>query len=298
LRRFTRFLVSAAESDNSAVAYAARLAAASGASVTITNAMEPLPAAVERLPQGWDVPKLVRTWNEALVKRAAARARRSGVNAETVLLDGPPGDALVREVERGGYDLLIVSAPRNGIVNSTLSTAARLVRDCPRPVLLVRPSLRRRLPRVLVGVDAHVLRDTKVDALTERLIESALWFAQQIGGEVHVLHAWQSYGEGPMRWGGVPPAAIARYHAGAEQQAFDELQKVIAPFRDRIAPAGVHVKMGDPRKVIPTFATDKRVDLLVIGTVARSGIAGRVIGNTAEVLLAKLPCSMLVIRPK
>ena len=298
MRRFSKFLVSAAESDNSAVTYAARLAAASGASVTITNAMEPRPAALERLPQGWDIPKLVQTWNEALVKRAAARARRSGVNAETVLLDGPPGDALVREVERGGYDLLIVSAPRNGIVNSTLSTAARLVRDCPRPVLLARPSRRRRLPRVLVGVDAHVLRDTRVDALTERLIESALWFAQQIGGEVHVLHAWQSYGEGPMRWGGVPPAAIARYHAVAEKEAYAELQKVVAPFRGRIARSGVHVRMGDPRKVIPPFATDKRVDLLVIGTVARSGIAGRVIGNTAEVLLAKLPCSMLVIRPE
>ena len=150
---------------------------------------------------------------------------------------------------------------------------------------------------VLVGVDAHPLRDPKADALTARLLESALWFAQQIGGEVHVLYAWQSYGEGPMRWGGVPPGAIARYHKSADQQARDELQKVIAPFRDQIARSGVHVRMGDPRKIIPAFATDKRVDLLVIGTVERSGMAGHVIGNTAEVLLAKLPCSMLVIGP-
>lgn len=298
MRRFRSFLVSAGESDNSAVAYAARLAAASGASVTITNAMEQLPAAIgQQLPQGWDVPKLVRTWNEDLVKRAAARARRSGINADTRVLDGPPGDALVREAERGGYDLLIVSAPRNGILNSTLSTAARLVRDCPCPVLLVRGTRRRRSPRILVGVDAYVLRDSKVDALTAVLMESALWFAQQIGGEVHVLYAWQSYGEGPMRWAGVPPAAIESYHAVAENDARTELQKVIAPFADRIAASGMHVVMGDPRKVIPRFATDESVDLLVIGTVARSGVAARIIGNTAEVLLAKLPCSMLVIRP-
>jgi len=71
LRRFTRFLVSAAESDNSAVAYAARLAAPSGATITITNAMEQLPAAVEQLPEGWDVPQLVLAWNKDLVKRAA-----------------------------------------------------------------------------------------------------------------------------------------------------------------------------------------------------------------------------------
>jgi nucleotide-binding universal stress UspA family protein len=299
LRRFTRFLVSAAESDNSAVTYAARLAAASGASVTITNAMEPLPAAVgQHLPQGWDVPQLVRTWNEGLVKRAAARARRSGVNAETLLLDGPAGDALVGEVERGGYDLLVVTAPRNGIVNSTHSTAARLVRECPCPVLFVRASRQRRSPRILVGVDVHVLRDRKVDILTERLLESALWFAQQLGGDVQVLHAWQSYGDGPMRWAGVPSTAIARYHAAAKKEAYKELEKAVAPFSDRIAPSDLHVTMGDPRKVIPPFAKDKRIDLLVIGTVARSGIAGRVLGNTAEVLLARLPCSMLVMRPE
>jgi len=225
LRRFTRFLVSAAESDNSAIAYAARLAAASGATMTITNAMEQLPAAVEQLPQGWDVPQLVQAWNKDLVRRAAARARRSGVDAETLVLDGAPGDALVGEVERGGYDLLIVSAPRNGIVNSTLSTAARLVRECPSPVLFVRAVSRRRVPRVLVAVDAHVLRDQKVEALTTRLMESALWFAEQIGGEVHVLHAWQSLGDGPMRWGGVPPAAIARYHAAAGKEAYNELRR-------------------------------------------------------------------------
>src|SRR4029078_7736465 len=100
-----------------------------------------------------------------------------------------------------------------------------------------------------------VLRDTRVDALTERLIESALWFAQQIGGEVQVLHAWQSYGEGPMRWGGVPPAAIARYHAVAEKDAYAELQKVVAPFRGRIARSGVDGRLGDHRNGVAPLQT-------------------------------------------
>ena len=244
------------------------------------------------------MPQLVRTWNEALVKRAANRARRTGVIAETKILDGPPSEALVREVERGGYDLLIVTAPRSGILSSTLSTAARLVRECPCPVLLVRASRRRRSPLILVGVDAHGLRDSRDDALTARLLESGLWLSQQVGGEVQVLYAWQSYGDGPMRWAGIPAEAITRYHEVAQKHAHDELQNLVAPFSDRIAQSAVHIMMGDPRKVIPSFATDKQIDLLVIGTVGRSGIAGRIIGNTAEVLLARLPCSMLVIRPE
>jgi nucleotide-binding universal stress UspA family protein len=34
-----------------------------------------------------------------------------------------------------------------------------------------------------------------------------------------------------------------------------------------------------------------------VGTVARSGVAGRIIGNTAEAVLSQLPCSMLVVKP-
>jgi universal stress protein E len=151
---------------------------------------------------------------------------------------------------------------------------------------------------VLVPLDTRPLRDREVDALSVALIESAIWFAEQIGGEVHVLHAWLPYGDGPMRQAGVPAAEIREYHAVAGKEVLDELEKVIAPFRDRIARTGVHVKIGDPRKIISAFAVENRVSLIVIGTVARSGIRGRILGNTAEVLLGKLPCSMLVVRPE
>ena len=34
-----------------------------------------------------------------------------------------------------------------------------------------------------------------------------------------------------------------------------------------------------------------------MGTMARSGIAGLLIGNTAERVLRKLPCSVLAVKP-
>jgi nucleotide-binding universal stress UspA family protein len=39
------------------------------------------------------------------------------------------------------------------------------------------------------------------------------------------------------------------------------------------------------------------VDVLVMGTVARGGIPGMLIGNTAERVLRKLPCSVLTVKP-
>jgi nucleotide-binding universal stress UspA family protein len=299
MRPFEKLLVCASEAGNPAVLIATRLAVPSGASITLAETVEEIPPEVRvQLPAGLDVQELVRERKQATLKRAATRARRAGATPETILLEGAPVEALVAEVERGDYDMLVVAAPGAGVVDITDTSAARLVRDCPRPVLLARAPRRRRSPRILVAVDTGTFRDRKIDAHTATLIESALWVAEQVGGEVHVLHVWLSYGDGPMRWAGVSPAALEEYHGAAEQAVVEELEKVIAPFRDRIAPAGVHVRMGDPRKIISSFAAENQISLIVIGTVARSGIAGRILGNTAEVLLGRLLCSMLVIRPE
>jgi nucleotide-binding universal stress UspA family protein len=54
---------------------------------------------------------------------------------------------------------------------------------------------------------------------------------------------------------------------------------------------------GSPRERIPEYVQEKHVNLLVMGTVARTGIAGFVIGNTAEDVLQKISCSLLTAKP-
>ena len=52
-----------------------------------------------------------------------------------------------------------------------------------------------------------------------------------------------------------------------------------------------------PDEVIPQFITENDIDILVMGTVGRSGIPGFVIGNTAENVLQNLNCSLIAIKP-
>jgi universal stress protein E len=150
---------------------------------------------------------------------------------------------------------------------------------------------------VLVAVDAGPWRRKQTDALSVRLLETALWFAEQQRGDLHVLHVWNDYVERFLRRGALTEAEVQRVISREREEARQELERTIGPFREHIPDARVHLERGDPRNAIAAFATDHRFDLLVIGTVARSGIAGRIIGNTAEAVLSKLPCSMLVIRP-
>ena len=54
---------------------------------------------------------------------------------------------------------------------------------------------------------------------------------------------------------------------------------------------------GDPRRDIPAFAKEIKADLVVMGTVARTGLSGFFMGNTAETILNQLDCSVLAIKP-
>jgi nucleotide-binding universal stress UspA family protein len=54
---------------------------------------------------------------------------------------------------------------------------------------------------------------------------------------------------------------------------------------------------GHPEEVIPQFVVSEGIDLVVMGTVARTGIAGLLIGNTAERLLQRLITSVLAVKP-
>lgn len=59
----------------------------------------------------------------------------------------------------------------------------------------------------------------------------------------------------------------------------------------------VHLVEGKPADVVANVADGEKVDLVVLGTVARLGILGHLIGNTAEDVLRKLHCGVVAIKP-
>ena len=294
---FTKLLLCVTEDDDAAVRYVARLAVATSADLTIADVIEDVPPSARRLlPRSWNLPALVRTQKQARIESSVALTRRLGASPRAVLLTGSPIKALVREVVRGGHDLLAVAAS-SGTVQCVGALATRLLREVPCPVLLVHPSRRRRRPRVLVAVDTGPWIAKDSSALTAKLIETAVWFTEKHEGELHVLHAWMPYGERMMIRAGVADAEARHFLAGQREEVRQELERALAPFHAHIASSRVHLVKGDPRVVIAEFATSHHTDLLVVGTVGRSGVAGRIIGNTAEAVLNQLPCSMLVVKP-
>ena len=297
MSQFTSILVyCGASQSNAAIRIAARIAASSDAHVTLGDTVEHVPESTLRsLPADLDVAALVRSKKQDTLGRNAARMRRSGVNPSTVLMEGDVAAAILDSIVRDEFDLLVIPAPSTEMPQADRDTIIRLAKESSAPVLLARDLRRRKRLRILAAVDAPVWSSGDAESLNAKLIETAFWLGEHLSGEVHVLHAWDPIGEGPMRWAGVSTEGVSEYHATGRDHVLEELETTIESHGARPVPSHVHVEIGEPRAVIPKFADERSIDLIVIGTFARSGLSGRILGNSADAILDSIPCSMLIV---
>ena len=57
----------------------------------------------------------------------------------------------------------------------------------------------------------------------------------------------------------------------------------------------IHLLKGEETDLIPSFAAKKRVGLLVMGAVWRTGVEGFLARSTAEAVLEQVHCSVLTV---
>jgi nucleotide-binding universal stress UspA family protein len=111
------------------------------------------------------------------------------------------------------------------------------------------------------------------------------------------MHVWSLYGEELLR-PRMGEDQIAEMLEAARTAAAGALRTLVSGLT---APANVTVSTacikGEPESVIPEFAATHGVDLVVMGTVGRTGIAGFLMGNTAEKVLGSLRGSVLAVKP-
>ncbi|MBL4571717.1 MAG: universal stress protein [Gammaproteobacteria bacterium] len=60
----------------------------------------------------------------------------------------------------------------------------------------------------------------------------------------------------------------------------------------------VHLEKGASGRVISTLVEEKQEDIVIMGTVARTGVKGLFIGTTAEKILRNVNCSVLTVNPE
>jgi universal stress protein E len=111
-----------------------------------------------------------------------------------------------------------------------------------------------------------------------------------------LLHAWSPFAERMLRVHATEDA-FATYVDDARTRAAADLRRLTQSLSSEFARVPIIQRRGKPDDVILDFVGAEGVDILVIGTVARGGIPGLLIGNTAERVLSKLRCSVLTMKP-
>ena len=212
--------------------------------------------------------------------------RTAGVRADLTLSEEPSWLAIVHRVLREGSDL-VVSGKRNEAESHgprVGSVAMKLLRKCPCAVWVARPGGAPAPRRVLAASD--------LSPVGERVIELATFVAAEFRASLHVVHAFQL--PFAVQWEG--DAAQADFEHREREVRRERLEAQVAQTK---FPGEVHYYAGltSPSRAI--LSCDERLDpdLVVLGTISRAGIAGLLVGNTAERLLGRLDCSLLTVKP-
>jgi len=244
---------------------------------------------------------LVRQLEESI--KAARTALKMDEEAEDIAIEVEsgemPGIRIIRRVLRDAHDLVVKEAePREG-GKGFKAIDMELLRKCPCPVWLCRPIEHSRTEmRIAVAIDPESEEKAGYD-LALRLLQTARFLADTCSGRLDIISCWNFEYEEYLRhnpWAKVPENQIAGAVVSAKSRNFRELDTLIKKSGIDGDVQSHHVK-GRPEELIPSFVKNEKIDILVMGTVARTGIAGFTMGNTAENILQKLECSLLAMKP-
>ena len=301
--RMDRILVFAPAEDQRgrAVWLAAALARRIRASLTLIRVLEENPAWT-RGPRSTSQDKLrsllVETESRDL-ERIAAELRLASPEPLEIATEvhwGVPWEVVIGLVEQRSFDLVI--KPARGLSHSGRvffgATALHLFRRCPCPVWVVGDD--GHLPkRILLAIDPEN------DVIRRQVASRVLGWGDAIraasGADLEVASAWVAPGADVLK-SQLEPAELDRYVLESRTRAEQNLATILAENPAAEGVKRINLLSGAARDIIPAFAEDREFDLVVVGTLGREGVVGEILGETAELILRGVRCSVIAISPR
>lgn len=288
--------IDAAAPEHPALEQAFALGARCGARIKVVDVLPCVPESARSFVTAGLEAELVEHRRERLAQVVAKGV--ASVPITTELLRGRPGSALIQEVLRSGHDLVVRSHGRD-LCDSARPFGAvdmELLRQCPCPVWLVDRRAPGRAPlRILAAIHANP-DDPTEQALNTTILDWALMLKEGGGAELTILQAWTPFGASLLR-PRMSPDEFAEFIEAARSSEDKALTACLERSGHALAGVPVQLVQGEPEDVITSFVESRNIDVVVMGTVARTGIAELVMGNTAERVLRRLRGSVLAVKP-
>jgi len=306
MQRFRNILFVADKSKGEAAALASvlTLAVETGAKVTVLDSLALFPDKLYVPDVDVDLGAMHSEMQQErlaeLATLAKTTARIAGSPVPAVRLrEGIDYIEIIRQVQEGGHDLVAKASDNNGGLTGVLfgTLDMQLLRKCPCPVFIIKTRKKIVHARILAALDLDA-SDRKRVALDRAILDIAASLAVLEDGQLDLLHAWHLPYEKKLRNEDLlrNTKTVDVLLKDLKSRKQQQLGKFAAEW-SALAPR-THLVKGEPHQVIPRFAKHQRTDLVVMGSVGRSGLAGFFIGNTAEKILYGLNCSVLALKPQ
>jgi len=255
------------ERANEAVRQASLLAGAFHAQLILANVIEDRP-----YEEGE---------SERALDAAAATSRAAGADPETRFLTGDAAEAIVKEAQRDGVDLLCVG-PDSGLLGGAIGfghVAAKILREARCSVLIARPAGDRFPRQVACAVDG-----SDASVLTAM---AAAGVAQATGADLRLLHVVPVFRGRNEEW-----------TLGPDEESPPELDPSVRAVLGLGLTPIREMAMGRPEHTLVRVAERDEVDLVVVGHRGLSGMTRRLLGSVSEHVAHHAESSVLIVRPK
>jgi universal stress protein E len=231
----------------------------------------------------------IRRTSDEKMRQLLAQRDVTGLEVKSETVTGDPIVALIRAVQQESCDLVL--AGTRGLSGWEQffvgSTAKRLIHNCPASVWIVKSEH--------AGTPTKVLAATDFSEVSRKAVLEGLRLADEAGADFHLLHVVDSIDASEDVLDEAPRGDSLRRHIN------DEAKRRLKDFMEslNVEPSRIHSHLtwGTPSAEIDRLAQHLKIDLVVMGTVGRSGIRGLLLGNTAESVLGTCDCSILTVKP-
>ena len=229
---------------------------------------------------------------EALVKDAAERLTRDGVEVSTVVTEGYPPTSIIAYAQEWDADFIVVgSHGHSGISRFLLGSVAQSVvrgAHCSVEIVRQRSEEGRTGMRILLATDG-----SEHSAGAAGSVASRPW---PEGTEVKVVYSVKVIVPAADPWFAVGDAGpLLEEHS---RQAREYLQTSEKMMRDAGLKASSAVLTDGAKASIVDEARDWGADLVVLGSHGRRGLNRILMGSVSEAVAMHAPCSVDVIRGK
>lgn len=301
------FLRSVGVDDSVAFDQALTACCKTEAKLTIVSVVDEVPDGLLEILASWCSPSQLASSDQAetlACEELAESARSRGIETAVRILRGNRFLEVTKETLRQRYDLLIKTPePSLGLQQVLVGHIDRqLIRKCPCTIWLVKPARHRWQSRVVAAVDPALFREglsfvAEREELNQAILDCAQTVATIKDAELHAVHVWSFDVESTLRHRvGLDEVAISEAGNAIRRRHELAVAKLIAAHGSEVLQ--IHLPKGlSAGREIAQLIEKESIDVVVMGTMCRTGIGGFLIGNTAESTLDQANCSIVALKP-